>query len=44
MLKIGHLAKPKAFSWAIAYPKYSISGRNLNYLKHVKKESLVTLE
>ena len=35
-LKIGHLAKSKAFAWAIAFAKYSIWAKILYCLKHVK--------
>ena len=35
-LKFGHLAKAIAFAWAITFAKYSILGKNLNCLKHVK--------
>ena len=44
MLKIGHLAKAIAFERAIAFAKYSIWVKNLNWLKHVKMDSVVTLE
>ena len=44
MLKIGHLAKCIAFVWAIALAKYSIWAKILNCLKHVKIDSVFTLE
>ena len=33
MLKIGHLAKPIAFAWAIAFAKYSILGQKFKFSK-----------
>ena len=44
MLKIGHLAKSIAFAWAIAFAKYLIWPQILNCLKHVKIDSVFTLE
>ena len=44
MLKIGHLAKSIAFAWAIAFAKYSIWAKIFNWLKHVKNDSVFTLE
>ena len=44
MLKIGHLAKGISLAWAIVFAKYSIWAKNLNCLKHVKINSVVTLE
>ena len=44
MLKMGHLARYIAFAWAIAFAKYSIWAKNLNCLKHVKIDSIFTLE
>ena len=44
MLKIGHLAKSIAFQWAIAFAKYLVWAKILNCLKHVKIDSLFTLE
>ena len=44
MLKIGHLAKSTAFAWAIAFAKYSICAKILNCLKHVKIDSVFTVE
>ena len=44
MLKIGHLAKSIAFAWAIAFAKYSIWAKFFNWLKHLKIDSVFTLE
>ena len=44
MMKIGHLAKPIAFAWAIAFGKYSIWVKILNCLKHVKIDSVLAFE
>ena len=44
MLKIGHLAKAMAFAWAIAFAKYLIWAKNLNSLKHVKIDSVFTMQ
>ena len=44
MLKIGHLAKAIAFAWAIAFAKYPIWAKNLKSLKHVKIDSVFTME
>ena len=44
MLIIGPLAKSIAFAWAIAFAKYSIWAKILNCLKHVKIDSVFTLE
>ena len=44
MLKIGHLSKSIAFAWAIAFAKYLIWPQILNCLKHVKIDSVFTLE
>jgi len=43
MLKISHLARAIAIPWAIAFAKYAISAKNINYLKHLKSESVFTL-
>ena len=44
MFKIGHLAKSIAFAWAIAFAKYSIWAKIFNCLKHLKIDSVFTLE
>ena len=44
MLKIGHLAKAIACAWALASAQYSIWVKNLNCLKYVKINSVLTLE
>ena len=44
MLKKGHLAKSIAIAWAIAFAKYSIWAKIFNCLKHVKIDSIFTLE
>ena len=44
MPKIGHFPKAIAFPWAIAFAKYAILAKNLNYLKHVKSDSVFTLD
>ena len=36
MFKVGHIAKAIAFVWAIAFAKYSIWAKHLNYLRHAK--------
>ena len=43
-LKISHLERALAFAWAIAFAKYAILAKNLNYLKHVKSDSVFTLD
>ena len=44
MFKVGHIAKAIAFVWAIAFAKYSIWAKHLNYLRHAKIDFVFALE